>query len=114
MKYDLYAGLGGRFGGANLIFKGVEYDNKEEATKAAYEYAVEEYQFYEGCYGLSSYGDIEANPEEYGLDENPKAEDVDEVYIEEMEDWIEYYAIPTAKEINNITELLNKHEKGEI
>ena len=98
MKYDLYAGLGGRFGGANLIFKGVEYDNKEEATKAAYEYAVEEYQSYEGCYGLTSYGDIEINPEEYGLDENPEEEDIDEVYTEELESWIEYYAIPTAKD----------------
>ena len=98
MKYDLYAGLGGRFGGANLIFKGVEYDNKEEATKAAYEYAVEEYQSYEGCYGLTSYNDIEENPEDYGLDEDPEAEDINEVYTEELESWIEYYAIPTAED----------------
>ena len=98
MKYDLYAGLGGRFGGANLIFKGVEYDNKEEATKAAYEYAVEEYQSYEGYHGLTSYNDIKENPEDYGLDEDPEAEDIDEVYIEEVESWIEYYAIPTAED----------------
>ena len=98
MKYDLYAGLGGRFGGANLIFKGVEYDNIEEATKAAYEYAVEEYQSYEGNYGLTSYDDIKENPEDYGLDEDPEAEDIDEVYTEEVESWIEYYAIPTAED----------------
>ncbi len=95
MKYDLYAGLGGGFGGANLIYKGAEYNNIEEATKAAYEYAVEEYQSYEGYYGLASYGDIEGNPEEYGLCEDPEEEDINEVYIEEMEGWIEYYAIPT-------------------
>ena len=98
MKYDLYAGLGGRFGGANLIFKGVEYDNKEEATKAAYEYAVEEYQSYEGYHGLTSYNDIKENTEDYGLDEDPEAEDIDEVYTEEVENWIEYYAIPTAED----------------
>ena len=98
MKYDLYAGLGGRFGGANLIFKGVEYDNIEEATKAAYEYAVEEYQSYEGYHGLTSYNDIKENPKDYGLDKYPEPEDVDEVYTEEVENWIEYYAIPTAED----------------
>ena len=36
MKYNLYAGLGGGFGGANLVFKGAEYNDIEEATEAAY------------------------------------------------------------------------------
>lgn len=98
MKYNLYAGLGGGFGGANLVFKGAEYNDIEEATEAAYEYAVEEYQSYEGYHGLTSYNDIKENPEEYGLDENPEAEDVDEVYTEEVENWIEYYAIPTTED----------------
>ena len=98
MKYNLYAGLNGGFGGANLVFKGAEYNDIKEATKAAYEYAVEEYQSYEGYHGLTSYNDIKENPEDYGLDENPEAEDVDEVYTEEVENWIEYYAIPTAED----------------
>ena len=98
MKYNLYAGLSGGFGGANLVFKGAEYNDIEEATKAAYQYAVEEYESYEGHHGLTSYDDIEENPEDYGLDENPEAEDINEVYIEEMESWIEYYAIPTAED----------------
>lgn len=100
MKYNLYAGLGGGFGGANLVFKGAEFDDEEEATKAAYDYAVEEYQSYEGCYGLASYGDIEENPEEYGLCEDPEEEDINEVYTEEVENWIEYYAIPTEADKN--------------
>ena len=98
MKYNLYAGLNGGFGGANLVFKGAEYNNIEEATEAAYEYAVEEYQSYEGYHGLTSYDDIKENPEDYGLDEDPEAEDIDEVYTEEVENWIEYYAIPTAED----------------
>ena len=98
MKYNLYAGLGGGFGGANLVFKGAEYNDIEEATEAAYEYAVEEYQSYEGYHGLTSYNDIKENPEEYGLDEDPEVEDVNEVYTEEVENWIEYYAIPTAED----------------
>ena len=98
MKYNLYAGLGGGVGGANLVFKGAEYNDIEEATEAAYEYAAEEYQSYEGYHGLTSYNDIKENPEEYGLDENPEAEDVDEVYTEEVENWIEYYAIPTTED----------------
>ena len=98
MKYNLYAGLSGGFGGANLVFKGAEYNDIEEATKAAYEYAVEEYQSYEGYHGLTSYDDIKENPEDYGLDEDSEAEDIDEVYTEEVESWIEYYAIPTAED----------------
>ena len=98
MKYNLYAGLNGGFGGTNLVFKGAEYNDIEEATKAAYEYAVEEYQSYEGYHGLASYNDIKENPEDYGLDEDPEAENIDEVYTEEVENWIEYYAIPTAED----------------
>lgn len=98
MKYNLYAGLNGGFGGANLVFKGAEYNDIEEATEAAYEYAVEEYQSYEGYHGLTSYNDIKENPEDYGLDKDPEAEDIDEVYTEEVESWIEYYAIPTAED----------------
>ena len=97
-KYNIYAGLSGGFGGAQLVAETEEFENQDAAESYAYQCAFEEYQSYEGYHGLTSYNDIKENPEEYGLDENPEAEDVDEVYTEEVENWIEYYAIPTTED----------------
>lgn len=90
-QFKVYAGLGGGFGGAKYI-ETVEVANEEEAAKIAYEYAVEEYESYEGLYGLVSYGDIVDNPEEYGLDEDCQNEEyLWEAYEEERSTWLSYY-----------------------
>ena len=90
-KYNIYAGLGGGFGGARLVAEAEEFENEEAAVNYAYECALEEYQSYEGYHGIVSYGDILDNPEEYGLEEGFTEEDVDEIYQEEIESWITYY-----------------------
>ena len=89
-KYNIYAGLGGGFGGARLVAKAEEFENEEAAVKYAYEYAIEEYQSYEGYYGIVSYGDILDYPEDYGLEDGFTEEDVQEIYQEEIESWITY------------------------
>lgn len=90
-QFEVYAGLGGGFGGAKYI-ETVEVANEEEASQIAYEYAVEEYESYEGLYGLVSYGDIVDNPEEYGLDEDCQNEEyLWEAYEEERSTWLNYY-----------------------
>lgn len=89
-KYDIYAGLGGGFGGAHLVAEAEEFENQEAAVKYAYECALEEYQSYEGCYGIVSYGDILNYPEDYGLEDGFTEEDVQEIYQEEIESWITY------------------------
>lgn len=48
MKYNIYAGLGGGFGGARLVAEAEEFENQAAAEEYAYEYAIEEYQSYEG------------------------------------------------------------------
>ena len=89
--YKIYAGLGGGFGGAKYI-ETVEAANEEEAARIAYEYAVEEYESYEGLHGLASYGDVVDNPEEYGLDEDCQNEEyLWEAYEEERSTWLDYY-----------------------
>ena len=55
-KYNIYAGLGGSFGGANYKFT-TEANSLEEATDIAYQVAVEEYEGYEGFYGLKTWID---------------------------------------------------------
>ena len=97
IKYDLYTGMGGGFGGAR--YNGTyEYDSEEEALQDAYNLAVEEYQSYEGSHGILSWEDcredlIDTYADE-GDDEHPYIpddEDVDLHYTEQVEGWIVYY-----------------------
>lgn len=69
-KYNLYAGLGGGFGGYQYHCT-EDYDSREDAEEAARELAIEEYQSYEGMHGILSEGDIR---EQY-CEENELTED---------------------------------------
>lgn len=96
-KYNIYAGLGGSFGGAEYKFT-IEANSLEEAEDIAYQEAVEEYEEYEGFYGLKTWTDC---AEELGVDvENEDHDDVNDLYNEEIESWIEYYAILTSEDEN--------------
>lgn len=97
-KYNIYAGLGGSFGGAEYKFT-IEANSLEEATDIAYQKAVEEYEEYEGFYdGVKTWADC---AEELGVDvENEDSDDVDDLYNEEIESCIEYYAILTSEDEN--------------
>lgn len=101
-KYNLYAGMGGSFGGAQFHCC-EEYRTEEEASQAAYELAVEEYQSYEGMHGIASQKDItEEYCEENGVDEaDLTQEDKDFIYdsyLNEVEGWIEYYAVLASED----------------
>lgn len=90
-QFKVYAGLGGGFGGAQYI-ETVEVATVEEAGRIAYEYAVEEYESFEGLHGLTSYSDIIDNPADYGLDEDCEDEELLwEAYEEERSTWLDYY-----------------------
>jgi hypothetical protein len=90
-KYKIYAGLGGGFGGAEEVCVDF-FPNEKYALCYAYDCAVEAYQGYEGLHGLVTYQDIYENPSEFGLEEDCCDETlIDEVYTEQIADWIEYY-----------------------
>lgn len=92
-RFKIYAGLSGGFGGANYRFTD-EYETEEEACLAAYNEAVEEYESHEGCHGLLDWAECkEALLEDKEEEEDITDEDVDDYYREEIEGWIEYYAI---------------------
>ena len=97
-RFHLYAGLSGGFGGARYC-QSVEAENIDEACQAAYELAIEEYQSYEGYHGIMNWDDCYEDAVESGfIDEESMTEDeiheyVDDLYQEEIESWIEYYAI---------------------
>lgn len=99
MKYNLYAGLGGSFGG--LVYKGtIDVENILIAAEQARALAIEEYEAYEGLYGILSKEDL---AESNGLTFENDEEEIEALYIEEMECWLEYNAIPTQDD-NDIPE----------
>lgn len=88
MKYAIYAGLNGGFGGA--IFQYVDdFDNEDEALGAAHDKAVEEYESYEGCHGIMDLEDVRDDLRE-SFGEEPDEDVIMKRYIEEVESWIDY------------------------
>ena len=88
MKYAIFAGLGGSFGGATFQYVD-DFDSEDEALNVAYDKAVEVYESYEGCYGLMDWEDVRNDLREF-FGEEPGEDDVRERYIEEVESWIDY------------------------
>lgn len=98
-EYNIYAGLGGGFGGAKYQYTGL-YDNEDDAFMEAYTAASEEYESYSENNGLLSYEEaLEAamndNP---GKSEEELQDYIDELFEEDKENWIEYYAILTSED----------------
>ena len=91
MKYNIYAGLGGSFGGAQYRGTG-EFENFDDAEDYAYRTAVEDYESYEGYYGILSWYDV-AQENELDPDNPDDEEEINELYCIEKEDWIDYYAV---------------------
>ena len=99
--YNLYAGLGGGFGGMQYHYT-EEFDTREEAVDAAYQIAREDYESYEGLYGLMSWTDIkEEYCHENGLTEDQLTDEdyqmIDMSYEDELESWLSY-AVTTVEE----------------
>lgn len=88
--YNIYAGLGGSFGGASYIGT-LQNVDEEEASDYASEEACNIYESYEGLHGLRTTVDI-MNEEEVDEDE------AWEIYLEERESWLDYYTIPTEED----------------
>ena len=82
-KFKIYAGLGEGFGGAKYLYT-YEFEDRTHAEEVAYEEAIEIYEGYVGDYGLKTIDEI--------MDENGVSEDeAQEMYIEERENWLDYY-----------------------
>jgi hypothetical protein len=94
MRYNIYAGLGGGFGGATYRGTG-NFNSRDSAEKMAYQYAVEEYEMYEGLHGIRSWADI---ADEEGLDYEEDEYEINEMYDDERESWMEYYAVLTEED----------------
>lgn len=89
--YIIGHGLSGGFGGAR-DFEVIQADSQEDAEKWAWEAACNDYERYEGSYGLREVGEI---MEADGIEDEGEAE---EVYEQERENWLDYSAVPYSKE----------------
>lgn len=89
MLYNIYAGLGGGFGGAQYDYT-CNCESKEEAEDLAYDAAINVYELYEGSHGLLDYSDCR--------EVSSSDEEAEEMYNEERESWLEYYAVPTDED----------------
>lgn len=88
MKYAIFAGLNGDFGGATFQYVD-DFDSEDEALATACNMAIGEYESYAGCHGLMDWEDVRDDLRE-SLGEEPGEDDVRERYIEEVESWIDY------------------------
>lgn len=106
--YNIYAGLNGGFGGAT--YQGTLKDvSMLEAEERAYAEAIQIYESYEGWYGLKTWNDcFEDFCEEKGIEASEENMDkylneIDELYNDEVDSWIEYYVID-KKEDKDVSE----------
>lgn len=106
-RYNIYAGLGGSFGGTTYQYT-TDCKDYNEAEDLAYQAAIEEYESYEGLYVKSWYECAEEYCEEEGIsmDEIEDYNDViDQIYIEERDGWIDFYAKLTDEDTLDPEEL---------
>ena len=99
MLYNVYAGLGGGFGGATYQGTG-DFPNEEQAAQEAYRIAREEYESYEGLHGILGFEEV-ADENDLDLEEDDDL--IRELYEDEVESWIEYWAV-LADEDEDVTE----------
>nr|DAN43807.1 MAG TPA: hypothetical protein [Caudoviricetes sp.] len=99
-EYNIYAGLGGSFGGMQYMYTSL-FESQEEADNEAWYAAKEEYESYAGTYeGVNTFEDAM----DEALGENPEyteeeMEDIaTEIYNGYIDDWAEYCAIPTDED----------------
>lgn len=108
-KYEIYAGMGGGFGGAQL--HGIyEFSSAQEAERYAYDLAFDEYQSYEGSHGILSWDEVyedclASEWIEPGAQSEAEIECiVDDAYLEQVESWIEWRAIPILSSTKDLAD----------
>jgi hypothetical protein len=92
MKYKIYAGLCGGFGGAQYI-KTEEFSCEDYALLEAYTEACDCYDSCARQNGL--FNEVDA------LEENPELseEDLNDMYVDDRESWIDYWVEETEDNI---------------
>lgn len=110
-EYNIYAGLGGGFGGANY-YSTILAKSQDEADEYAYDCAQNLYETYVGNRGLPTLSEIAEN-EGLDLDNEEDLDIANEIYESHVEDWIVYYTIPITEDSIEEESLVREHDSGE-
>lgn len=95
-KWKIFAGMSGGFGGAEETGI-IEAETEEDAMEEARQQAIQEYQSYEGLYGVMNWEEVYDDiVESFGY--IPSDEEVEERYLDQIESWIEYWVEPAEDE----------------
>lgn len=79
-------------GGGTICEGPLEFSSKDIATQAAYDIAVEDYESFEGLHGIPDISDIMEDKEGYNLSEDASEDECWDVYYEQREGWLSYWA----------------------
>lgn len=90
MKYAIFAGLSGSFGGATYQHTD-DFETEEDALDFAYALAGLMYDSLEGLCGLPNWENIRDElSNSHGSDEEPSEDDIYELYMERRDNWLDY------------------------
>lgn len=117
--YNLYGGVGGGFGGHDVLLSTDEFNSMEDAMEAAHELAEQEYESYAGLHGIPSWDEVafdvlqlnEVIDSDYDYDDfvinggdvndyltEELSDLVDIAYHDEIESWIYYDAVLASED----------------
>ena len=95
MYYKIYGGIPSGLDSDVPYHGTIKFANENDAFHYAWICAVEEYESYGGMHGYYDRDFIYDNPEEFGLDSDSDTfdEDVEFAYQNEIESWVDYWAV---------------------
>ncbi len=111
MKFKIWYGLGGSFGGYESNEPEIiEATNKDMAIDYVRQCAIDLYESYGNLHGLRT---IEVIVNEEGLDIDNDIEEIMDIYNDEMEMWLDYDVEPIEEVviIHKVGKVINKIRK---
>ena len=96
-KYNIYYGLAGGFGGAQLMEPKEEFEDIEQAGIYAWEMACEDF---DSCVGNNGLRDIDEIME----DDEVEEADAQQIYEDERDGWLEYWAVEVDEDGKEISD----------
>ena len=103
-KYALFVGSCS----PSVFHSVIEAKDHDEAIGLAWEAACEDYESYAGLHGIR---DEEQIAEEEGLDTEEDAEEIQAIYEDERESWIDYEALELPDGIEETEEAVNEYKE---
>lgn len=101
-EYWIYVGMQGC---SNIHFAGdCDANTQGQADHYAWELACEEYDSFAGYHGIPDRDDIKEALSVEGEGEEPDEDDIEDIYVEYVNDHVSYWAIPARPGVDRESE----------